>query len=156
MSGFSYSEILFSVCSAIIYGFVFSFFCCIVDNILCFAKNLLTIPRMVASYEIIWRKPGYLNFKTIKNGRVYIILRIFLFAIGFMLLSYLALDGQVRLYMLALSSASYLVSKIAFFGFFEGILFWIFDKLFLFFVIFLRFTSFPFKFIVAKYAQNKK
>ncbi len=73
-----------------------------------------------------------------------VIFEIILFTLGFILLSYLALDGLIRGYMLAIVFASFYLSKMAFFDYFKMIILKVLRFLLVFFTSVLRILLFPF------------
>ena len=149
MSGFSFSEILCSVFCAILYGAIFSILYCTIECLIYFLNLCKYIPKHGIFYSKILSLSIDTDVKeTNKKNTFFIFLRIIMFAIGFMLLSYITLDGKIRLYMLILSSASYLISNFVFFTFFKRIVTWIFEKIFMFLVVIFRLFAFPIKIFV--------
>ena len=111
MIGFTLDEIIGSVFYAICYGFIFS----LVEFLLTLSYKIFT----KVAYQLTekFKKGDNTRKKTEsihKKADKLLPLKIFLFGIGFCLLSYIALDGEVRIYMLILSSASLFISKLAF------------------------------------------
>lgn len=124
MMTFSAGEIFSSVVYALIYGIAFammlSAFKAIKEGIyasLEYLKNLSWNDRIFSLPRL--KRVDFIH----RTSAVAHALSILLFAVGFSLLSYLSLDGQIRLYMLILSFASFYMSKNAFFGFLKRIVF---------------------------------
>ena len=115
MIAFTYGEIVSSILLAILYGclyaVLFSLVCLIVNMVLSLPK----IIRDTLSFDKILPPPSFKNLKTDNScGGFLSFICVILFTIGFLLLSYLALDGVIRIYMLILSFASFYLSKITF------------------------------------------
>ena len=112
MMTFSTREIFSSVVFALAYGSIFAMFFSFILAIkgsLALVWNLL---KETVKYNKILPLPSFKGAKiSIKSGAALSIIAIFSFAIGFSLLSYMSLDGQLRLYMLILSFASFYLSK---------------------------------------------
>ena len=107
MIGFSGREILLSILYAAIYGAIF---CVVIELVKTFIRVCKAMPKILCS-----------DFKNIKyymlkeaEGDVFAFLCVFSFFLGYLLLSYFSLDGQLRLYMLIISSAVYFLSKMTF------------------------------------------
>ena len=62
------------------------------------------------AFSAIWALPG-----AIFNSPIITAVGVVLFGLGFVLVSYLCLDGIIRIYMLVLSISSFLLSKKCFF-----------------------------------------
>jgi hypothetical protein len=86
------------------------------------------------------------NEKHILSG----IVDILVFGVGFIFLSYAALDGALRFYMLILSFAAFYLSNFAFFEFLSRILNIFFDYLELCVLIFIRIIMFPIRQLIKK------
>lgn len=118
MISFSTQEIIISVVYALIWGTVF---CAgysaalLVVNIL---KSLQSIIKDIFVFDRIFALPDFEKYITHRSaGPVNLFLSIILYTVGFNLISYFSLDGIIRAYMLFISSASFFISKIAFFDF---------------------------------------
>ena len=110
MIGFTMKEILASVIYALSYGCLFALSEVTVGG----------VARLVGVIKAFLRNRLHKSKKTIekkvsvkKTTGMLLPVKIFLFGIGFILLSYFALDGEVRLYMLAISSATAFLPKSA-------------------------------------------
>ncbi len=108
MIGFTMKEILASVIYALSYGCLFALSEVTVGG----------VARLVSVIKAFLRNRLHKSKKTIekkvsvkKTTGIVLPVKIFLFGIGFILLSYFALDGEVRLYMLAISSAAAFLPK---------------------------------------------
>ena len=124
MMTFSAGEIFSSVVYALIYGIAFAMMLSAIKAIkegiyasLEYLKNLSWNDRIFSLPSL--KRVNFIH----RTSAVAHALSILLFAVGFSLLSYLSLDGQIRLYMLILSFASFYMSKNAFFGFLKRIVF---------------------------------
>lgn len=119
MKGFTLAEIFESVLSALIYGGAFEVLCRIL-SIFSFALWAVVEAPIFSLREAIVkrrRKPTpslFKSFLTLARElfcSIILIFKVTLFTLGFILLSYYSLDGELRLYMLILAFISrYLVS----------------------------------------------
>lgn len=142
---FTPSEIFASLLYGAIYGvicaFLFAFMRIlrrlIVDLGLC-VKQIFVYGKVrdmvVLSDENTWGKAsGALTF-----------FGIIAFTLGFIILSYIALDGMIRVYLLTMVFASFYLSKIAFSSFFERILLGFLRLVLTYETLILRFLFYPF------------
>lgn len=139
MMTFSAEEIFSSVIFALAYGAIFA----VIFSLTVVLKEILAVSfAMLKSslrYDKIFPLPSLKNVKiSNKSGALISVVSIFLFAVGFSLLSYLALDGQLRLYMLILSFASFYLSKIAFSDIFSRVIFFAFRISFILIIFVIR------------------
>ena len=123
MMTFSTEEIFSSVIFALAYGAIFAI---ILSFVVVLKESLVAILDMLKttlSYEKIFPLPSFSGVKISYKSSAFIsVIAVFLFAVGFSLLSYMSLDGQLRLYMLILSFASLYLSKIAIFDIFSRVI----------------------------------
>ncbi len=156
MMGFSGREILLSVLYAFIFGLGYSLF---YQLILISFETLKSLPRLareILGSEKIFPSPSIKKeIKDRKFGAVFAFFSVFLFFVGFLLLSYLALDGQLRLYMLIISSASFYIFNSAFFVVLSNAFILLFDCLIFIFSTALRIIILPFRRLVLT-VKNKK
>ena len=131
MMSFTAGEIFFSILCAIIFGFGFSFLTSMLLIIREIAHAFGSIMKKSLTYEKILPPP---SIKSIKINQaawsVVTVLWVVLFMLGFSILSYVALDGEIRLYMLVLSFASFYLSKSIFFVYFGKLLIYLFGIIF--------------------------
>ena len=131
---FSTEELFTSVIFALAYGAIFAIafsFIVVVKESLSVMIDML---KSALRYEKILPLPRFNNVKNdFKPGAFISVIAVFMFAVGFSLLSYMALDGQLRLYMLILSFALFYLSKNAFYDIFSRVTLF---GLKLFFIIF--------------------
>lgn len=118
MIGFDSREIILSVIYATAGGVIFSILYSALHVLRCVLINLKAdLKRPLMSERLLSR----FSFKNIKieeiNTPLTLIFSILLFAILFMIISYITLDGEIRLYMLVLLFASFYMSKFAIFSF---------------------------------------
>ena len=108
MISYSNEEILHSIIYALLYGLAFSFFNFCFDIANTFFLSIFYRVKIV-------RKEDNNDIVLAKNrtglGGFLVFMKIFLFSLGFMVLSYVALDGVVRIYMLVLCFASFYLAK---------------------------------------------
>ena len=99
MMGFSGREILLSVLYAFLFGLGYSLLYQLILISLEAVKSLPRLAREILGSEKIFPSPSIKKeLKDRKFGAVFAFFSVFLFFVGFLLLSYLALDGQLRLY----------------------------------------------------------
>ena len=111
---FDFSKVITSSFSALLYGAIFAFlyvFALLISSIIRLLFALILSPGI---YEDTTKKDEL--FSKIKSPTLFIKMSaIFIFGIGFTLLSYLTLDGMIRFYMIALSVSAFLLAKQFFF-----------------------------------------
>ena len=111
----SFQGVIVSVLGAMLYGFLFGCAYHIIGKIPVIFKVLLGIPKESLFYSgsVFSREKCISNkFKSENkfiNGS-YLILSVFLFSIGYLLLSYVTHDGEIRIYILLLSLFGFLAS----------------------------------------------
>ena len=146
---FSFQEILFSVVASLIYGLGFGSCYHLLSVFGRMLKALLSLPREALFYRgsifcVERRKGEARGFLSDLSGNIKVFFFTVLFVVGYILLSYLTLDGELRLYTLALSALGFLSSvllKIPLLKLVDALFFvW---KLF---VILLRFLCYPLRF----------
>ena len=116
MIGFSFSEIFLSVIYSILFGITLAF-------LYEFARIISFLPETIF---LIFRKSEFLNVRKIYLSNQTIIQKILFFlcfTLGTILLSYFALDGLIRVYVIAVSLATFFVVKKMTFYFLEWILY---------------------------------
>ena len=128
---FTREEIIFSVICSLAYGVLFSVLFCIVkisrEIGLVFLHQFATAPDSNSKSDNTEQKPSKFRGEI---GAFTILFLSIAFTVGFCLMSYLSLDGEIRLYMLVLSFASFYLSKFAFFDFCERLILLFLDKIF--------------------------
>jgi len=146
MMVFSGKEIMLSVIYAIIYGFGFSLF---YQALLVLSVSIKLLPNLfveILRFERIMPPPSAKkNIKNGKSGPILAFFSVLLFFIGFIIISYIFLDGEIRVYMLFLSSASLFVLYSAFCDFFKNIFSFFFDLILLVVSTLIRSLVLPFK-----------
>ncbi len=116
MMTFSGQEILLSIVFSLAFGGLFAilFSLILILKEMCLL-SLDTLKRTVI-FDKIFPLPRLRKIKkSPKCGVILTVFFIFIFMLGFSLLSYFSLDGELRLYMLVLAFASFYLSKFAFF-----------------------------------------
>lgn len=156
MMQFTMCEVIRSLVCGTIYGIAFFFFYTVI---------LLLISQFGRFYELPVSIVKYDNFfeKTIKNGgrnsfslkSPLIFFLAILFAIGFVLLSYYALDGCLRIYLFMVSVFTFLVLRKILFNSIYTLLDIVFEVLFYVVSITLRIVFFPFLHLFL-YFRDKK
>ena len=112
MIWFSGEQILFSILYSLIYGGIFALFVCFLSVLSTMIKNGA---YMLACFFIPGRKLTASDLRVFekeeKSGFI-IYLYIILFTLGFILLSYIALDGCIRAYTLLFSLISFYLIRL--------------------------------------------
>lgn len=122
MIGFTSGEILISALCALAFGIVYSVIHQLALILSRVFKSLPDIIREIMQAEKLLPPPSVKErVKEEKEEGVFAFFSVIGFAIGFLLLSYYALDGQLRLYMLIISSASLYFANSTFFVFLRGL-----------------------------------
>lgn len=125
MISFTISEIILSVASATIYGTAFAFFIDFLSSCRAFFRYVLFLPVALFFYKgsIIKSDIRPRDLRESENDKkrpekinkilsaLYRTLVIFAFFLGFVLLTYLTLDGEIRFYMLAACLLSCALAK---------------------------------------------
>ena len=116
---FSFFEIINSVIMAVAYGLFFPFIPSLLLLVEAFTSSCFDILRSIGQ-----GKKNRYKFKLKKEHpkKTFVVLNIVLFFLGFILLSYIALDGVIRIYLLIIVFASFYLSKIHIFCYFEKLL----------------------------------
>ena len=115
MMGFDSGEIARSLLWAIIYGAGYSFVLYLLSMLFGLLGSVRDASIKIIRFEKLFPLPSFSEFKiSCHSSWGFTVFSVFLFATGFSLLSYLSLDGEIRIYMLILSFASFYLSKIAF------------------------------------------
>ena len=153
---FSIGEIFISIICSLIYGALFFVFYTATVIIKVQLEDAKAIIKIAFVYDKIFKKPTINIGRSEKScGNLLSFLLVSLFSVGFILLSYYALDGCVRIYVLLLSLFSFFALKWLLFektvSLFEHITYWILCV----FVILLRMFTFPIlRFL--RYLKKKK
>ena len=168
---FTSEEIIYSVICAIVFGILFSavifvfqnFFniiCIILSSLLRTDKKIKeklnnTVIRKISDWLIIIKRIGkalFSNFKTV--------LTVFLFTIGFILLSYYTLDGVVRLYQLIIAFFAYKVTMALIFNpinkITTSVVVKISDCIYSILNYIIKIISWPFKFLYLNFKKRKE
>ena len=114
---FSFTEILISLLYAVIFGLCFSIFYGVISVLYVSLKSMQKLIYQIVFFDKILPSPSIKKeIKQGEKGPFFAFLSVLAFFLGFMLTSYFALDGDIRLYMLLLSSASFYIFYSAFCG----------------------------------------
>ena len=164
MMGHSLWRIVASVLSAASFGAIFSCVLAVASSALEVGKRALVLLKEIVRFEHILPLPSFRKYIFEENDRkdmpVWLsISAIPLFAIGFSLLSYLTLDGQLRIYMLLISSAALYLSNIVFSNFFHRLFLLICTVFFAVISLPIRCLIAPFRallrFFISRVGKNK-
>lgn len=128
MISFTNPEIFLSIIYAVLYGGFFAFGYSVLLTVNSLIKSSSDIMLGILRFDKIFPLPRYKSLlNSQKHGPIIAFLSIVFFSVGFVLLSYLSLDGIIRLYMLVLSFASFYLLKITIFDFLRRLTTFIFD-----------------------------
>ena len=157
MINFTREEILFSMLYAAVFGGGFAAFISCFNVISSAMATLPLIIKEIFVFEKIFSPPRFseVDVKT-KKGVIFTIFSILLFALGFSVLSYISLDGQIRIYMLILSSAVFYLSKITFLDIFARLILAVFKWILSLLSIVLRVLVYPLVFFVKRTKISNK
>ncbi len=156
MMYFSIAEIFLSLLYASIFGGGFFLFYIVVKVLKREVKKISFLPGLLIRYDKILEKPtinrGRINYSF--DSMISAILAI-IYSLGFLLLSYYALDGCLRIYLLFVSLAAFLIPK----KLLTERLLWLteklFDSVFYLVTILLRIAIFPFLRLVLRFKAKK-
>ena len=155
MKYFTAEEIFRSIVSALIYGTFFEILCIIIYSFCTLISELISLPRKVFFYGGKLMSSPYATVADNNSptrvrgaGAFVLIVKVLLFSLGFLLLSYYSLDGVIRAYLLLLSLSSLylvrnLIRPIAIHAF-STILRWLLS----FLIIVLRTVTYPVRILV--------
>ncbi len=145
MMHFTSGEILISLLYAVVFGigfFVFYTSACIFKYEL---VRLIGVLPSTFRYDKILEKPTKIQGRCEKQqGVIFAFMSVIIFAIGFILLSYYALDGCIRVYLLLFALSSFFIPKVLFYEKIALIFEWIFEALFYALIIVFRIAAWPF------------
>lgn len=165
MTFFTLEEILSSILSAALFGAVFAVILVVLAVVFKELQLILSLPWQVFSYQgsikskptvrVLLPKSG--KFSSFLDGAA-VFVKILLFTVGFILLSYHSLDGSVRIYMLIISLAAYfsvkMLLEMSIFILFDRLFTWLWHRL----IIILRIVTLPISrliFFIWKYLHSK-
>ncbi len=150
MITFSFEEILFSILAALCYGLIFSAGLSLFLVIIRVAFSIPVAAGEIYRFEKIFPLPKFKGINTERKcGTVTWILAIAAYWLGFCLVSYLALDGEIRLYMLVLSFASLYLSNSAFSVFFTKLFSYLLRIFLIVLFLFFRLLFAPIKVLIS-------
>ena len=145
MISFSHQEILVSLAYAVAYGVTFSALLALVKLILRIALALPGFLYDTLSFtKILPREDFKGRINLMENGKVFDFLGVIIFTLGFILISYLSLDGEIRIYMLLSAFAAVYLSNLVFYGIFIRFFLFLFDIIFGLLCIAIRLIIYPF------------
>lgn len=149
-------EILFSVLYALIFGSGFAVF---YSFIILLKTVVVSLPKAVVDcikFEKITPLPSFdYIFYRQSGGAFIIVCSVLIYGLGFSLLSYITLDGQIRIYMLILSFASFYLSKFAFYEICIKLLLHLYRLILILVSFFFRLILLPFKKIASHHLKLK-
>jgi len=105
---FSFSEILLSILHALLYGVIFGSVYHVIRSLIFIIKSLVRFPKDVLFYNklFFFCGCGIITIKSNENkfiGAAKAFLETVIFTLGYILLMYYAVDGEVRVYLLLFS-----------------------------------------------------
>lgn len=102
MKYFEWLELFYSIYYAFIFGLIFTFTNLILDIFLKLVKSILPLFKSIIFYYKLFSPPDLfqnVDKKTIPSKSYVLFLKVIYFSFVFLLLSYLALDGCLRIYL---------------------------------------------------------
>lgn len=159
MNYFTLKEIFNSVIYSIIYGFIFSAFYNLEKTLISNAKDIAEIPRNAIYYDKVFSLLKQEKNYKFSIGKIFIFVSILLFTIGYVVLSYFALDGLIRFYVLFFSLISFYLSNILVFSKLGKLLYYTISFVLSLVTISLRLILYPIKVlhnIIKKLIKSKK
>ena len=153
MIDFDLRVIIPSIICAVIFGAGFGFFYCIITLVKTTLERIPKVGRDIMIFDKIFPLPPFEYLSEGQNaGRFITGVSIILFGVGFSILSYVALDGQIRIYMLLFSSASFFLSKFLFSEICVKLFLLVLKQIIRAFALALRIIILPFKLLKRKIA----
>ena len=155
MIGYTSYELIWSVAHALIYGAFFAF---VYQLALILRGLIVSIPSLlceVVFYEEFFVPPRLKDhIEGGKTGSLFAFFSLLSYFLGFILLSYYSLDGQIRLYMLAITSASLYIFNISFCVVLRAVITFLLDVLLVVVAITVRIILLPIKIIYNILVKN--
>lgn len=145
MMHFTSSEILISLLYAVVFGALFFILYSAVSILKYELGRLIDILPTVFQYDKILEKPTKKQGRNEnQEGGAFAFMSVIIFALGFVLLSYYALDGCVRIYLLLFALSSFFIPKALLYEKIALIFEWVFEVLFYALIIAFRIAAWPF------------
>lgn len=113
----TFSEVIFSIFSSIIFGVIFGAIYHTINEIPKLMKAILKIPKE----SLVYSGSIFSHAKCIRGGLknenklicgIYVFISVFIFAIGYILLTYYSCDGEIRLYTFLFSVFGIILSTV--------------------------------------------
>lgn len=140
-------SVLMALCFGIGYAIVISFSSCILGAGKMIRSGFCRIVRFDEKFSL----SEFADLKILRNnGATFTFLSVLTFAVLFVLLSYISLDGEIRIYMLVLFFASFYLSNFVFWKISKMIFELILRGLFVLFSIFVRILICPIIWLIRK------
>ena len=144
MIGYTSSELLLSVLHAMIYGAIFS-----VIYQLALLIYGLSLRGALVVYDKFFSLPRLRGKLSLTDfGGIFAFFSLLGYFIGFLLLSYYSLDGQLRLYMLAVSSATFYCFNLSFCVILRNIIIFLLDLILAFLTLGVRIILLPIRILI--------
>ena len=157
MIAFTTSEILLSLAYSAIYGAGFFVFFCLLNVFLSEARRIKIYAKGVISYDKILqntaKKQGRSGYS---RGSALEFWLVIFFFVGFIFLSYFALDGCFRMYMLWVSGGAFLACYGMLFSRLFALLSEVVEIVFFMLMLALRLLIFPFRCLALIILKHKK
>ncbi len=162
MRYFTLNEIFNSIISALIYGGIFEFICIFCSALYALAALFLALPVKAFFYKGRIFCTVYPEQYLADGKRVDIPLKliastlgVLLFSLGYLLLSYFALDGELRLYTLLIALLSGYALRVAVRPYVLRIFTFLLTRIFALLVILLRILTYPLRSLLIRIANTK-
>ena len=149
MIGYTSSELLLSVLHAAIYGAIFSIIyqlALLIYGLSLRGASMLCEMVVYDKFFSLSRLRGKLSLTDF--GGIFAFFSLLGYFIGFLLLSYYSLDGQLRLYMLAVSSATFYCFNLSFCVILRNIIIFLLDLILDFLTLAVRIILLPIRILI--------
>lgn len=152
MNTFSIQETYYSILSAAVYGCFFSFLCTICYLLTEYAKMLFFALKCTVIYDgSLFSHLSKSDIKKEADGglesEIFAAIKTVIFFLGLLLVSYVSLDGDIRIYVVAVAACTFYLSDKLLVRFFTRALIFLFDKFIYVLTVFLRIILFPLRLI---------
>jgi hypothetical protein len=155
MMGFTGEELLLSVLHALIYGAIFSAVYQMMRIAFDMILALPTACKDMLIYKNIFSVTDFNRYTSVdKRGWFFSFFSLIAYFLGFLLLSYYSLDGQVRIYMLLISSATFYAFNLSFCVVFRRIVLFLLGQILAIVTVALRIVLLPIKIFVRKFYKK--
>ncbi len=155
MISFTTEEILASILYSLGYGALFFVLISALRLLLSIVSAIPTIVKKQIVFSKVLPLPDFKEcIKPRGVGGVFLFLSIIAFSLGFVTISYISLDGMIRIYMLILSFAAFYLLNSAFFNFLSRIYICILNLGLRIMTLILRVVFYPIFYLIHKKVKS--